>query len=311
MTARDRVRAPSSCSTRWSARPAWARRWRRSARASTSRWPTRSRSSSGGELVTQLAEATGRADHPRRLRALGAAPAHLRPSGPERSTSSYSPPAAGPFRGRSARGARGRERRGGPPAPDLGDGRQDHDRLGDADEQGPRADRGPSPVRHALRPHRRRRAPAVDRALLRRAVRRRGARAPRPPRHARADLLRAALPRPRRRPGPPARPGRGRRADLRAGRHRGVPLPAPGARGRRRRRDRAVRAERRQRGRRARVPRRAAWTSSASRRSSRRRSSACPPGPCGRSTRCTRPTARRAPWRPSSWPPSAPGEALG
>ena len=107
----------------------------------------------------------------------------------------------GPFRGRTPRRARGRQRRGGPPAPDVGDGRQDHDRLGDAHEQGPRADRGPSPVRHAVRPHRRRRAPAVGGALLRPAVRRRRARAPRLPRHARADLLRPALPRPRRRPG--------------------------------------------------------------------------------------------------------------
>jgi hypothetical protein len=79
----------------------------------------------------------------------------------------------GPFRGRSPRRARGRERRRGPPAPHMGHGGQDHDRLGHADEQGPRAHRGPPPLRHALRPHRRGRASAVGRALLRPAVRRR------------------------------------------------------------------------------------------------------------------------------------------
>ena len=52
-----------------------------------------------------------------------------------------------------------------------------------------------------VRPHRGRRAPAVDRPQHDHAVRRRRARAPRQPRHARADLLRAALPRPRRRAG--------------------------------------------------------------------------------------------------------------
>jgi 1-deoxy-D-xylulose-5-phosphate reductoisomerase len=52
--------APTSCSTRSWARPASGRRSRRWGRASTSRWPTRSRSVVGGELVTALAEATGR-----------------------------------------------------------------------------------------------------------------------------------------------------------------------------------------------------------------------------------------------------------
>jgi hypothetical protein len=64
---------------------------------------------------------------------------------------------------------------------------------------------------------------AVDRALLRAAVRRRRARAPRPPRHARPDLLRAAPSRPRRRADARARPRRGRRADVRAGRHDAFP----------------------------------------------------------------------------------------
>ena len=57
----------------------------------------------------------------------------------------------GPFRGRSlaalVRGDRGRCAE----APDLADGPEDHHRLGDADEQGPRGDRGALAVRRARR----------------------------------------------------------------------------------------------------------------------------------------------------------------
>ena len=55
----------------------------------------------------------------------------------------------GPFRGRTD--LDGVTPRGGARAPDLGDGGQDHDRLGDPDEQGLRGDRGPPPVRRRLR----------------------------------------------------------------------------------------------------------------------------------------------------------------
>ena len=48
----------------------------------------------GGELVSALAEATGARDHPGRLRALGAPPADLAPSGPAPSTGWCSPPRA-------------------------------------------------------------------------------------------------------------------------------------------------------------------------------------------------------------------------
>ncbi len=67
----------------------------------------------------------------------------------------------------------------------------------------------------------------------------------------------------------PVRPldlARGRRADLRAGGRGGVPVPAARARGRDRGRDGAVRPERRERGRGARVPVGAARRSSGSRR---------------------------------------------
>ena len=132
----------------------------------------------GGELVTQLAEATG---------------AQILPVDSEHSALFQL------HRGRGPRGHRGparhhrlgrpvpraqrrragrRDRGGGAQAPDLGHGRQDHHRLGDADEQGARAHRGPPPLRHAVRPHRRGRAPAVDRARPGAPVRRRLARAP-------------------------------------------------------------------------------------------------------------------------------------
>ena len=48
------------------------------------------------------------------------------------------------------RGAGEGEREGGARAPHVEDGPEDHDRLGDADEQGPRGDRGALPVRAGL-----------------------------------------------------------------------------------------------------------------------------------------------------------------
>ena len=50
----------------------------------------------------------------------------------------------------AARGAAGCDRQAGAGPSDLGDGRQDHHRLGDPDEQGPRGDGGPPSVRDAL-----------------------------------------------------------------------------------------------------------------------------------------------------------------
>ena len=98
----------------------------------------------GGELVTALAEATDAriipvdSEHSALFQLIGAE----RP-GPRGAT--------GPHRlGRSVPGPHRPLRRdagGGARAPHLGDGRQDHDRLGDPDQQGLRADRGASPVR--------------------------------------------------------------------------------------------------------------------------------------------------------------------
>ena len=100
----------------------------------------------------------------------------------------------GPFRGRTRERARRRDRRGGARAPDVEHGAEDHDRLGDAREQGARADRGALPLRAPLRPDRGGRPPDLDRPRARPLPRRRRARAPRLSRHARADLVRAHLP---------------------------------------------------------------------------------------------------------------------
>ena len=78
----------------------------------------------------------------------------------------------GPFRGRSAAQLDARHRRRRAEASDVADGPQDHDRLRDADEQGPRSDRGALAVRRRRRSDRRRRASAVGRALDGRADRR-------------------------------------------------------------------------------------------------------------------------------------------
>ncbi len=121
-------------------------------------------------------------------------------------------------------------RRAGPP--DMVDGAEDHDRLVHAHEQGPRGDRGPRAVRHRLRPHRHRRAPAVDRALHGGAARRVDPGPAVEPRHAPPHRLRPRLARPR---GDAVR-GDGLvgpdEPDLRAARPHGVPLHRAGLRSR-------------------------------------------------------------------------------
>ena len=100
----------------------------------------------------------------------------------------------GPFRGRSRERARKRHGRGGARTSDLDDGTKDHCGLRDAREQGARADRGALALRHPVRADRGRRASELDRALARALPRRSAARASRPARHARADLVRAHVP---------------------------------------------------------------------------------------------------------------------
>ncbi len=126
----------------------------------------------GGELVTALAEATGARIIPvdsehSALHQLSAAE-----TGNGRATRADSLRRAVPGPHRPSRC----DPRGGARPPHLGDGRQDHDRLRHADQQGPRGDRGASPVRGALRADRGGRPPAVDRPRDGAAQRRRVAR---------------------------------------------------------------------------------------------------------------------------------------
>ncbi len=88
----------------------------------------------GGDLTMALAEATGArllpvdSEHSALFQLIGA---ERSPGTIDRLVLTAS---GGPFRGRTD--LDGRQRRGGACPPDLGDGRADHDRLGDADEQG-------------------------------------------------------------------------------------------------------------------------------------------------------------------------------
>ena len=107
----------------------------------------------------------------------------------------------GPFRGWSAERPRDGHPGAGRSAPHLVDGPDEHAQLGDAGQQGPRADRDASAVRHRLRPHRGRGPPAVDRALDGHLHRRLDPRAGQPAGHEAADRAGAGLAGPRARRG--------------------------------------------------------------------------------------------------------------
>ena len=114
-------------------------------------------------------------------------------------------------------------------------------------------------------PDRGRRPSDLDRALARPLPGRRAARASRPARHARADLLRAHLPRARRRAAPSRSTSRrGSTSASRRSDDGDVPAAAARARGGRARRHVPVRVQRGERGRRGGVPRRRASASSRS-----------------------------------------------
>ena len=144
-----------------------------------------------------------------------------------------------------------------------------------------------------LRPDRGRDPPALDRARPRPLPRRRRDRAPRQPRHARADLLRAHLPR----AGGDARAAaRAAHARVPRARPRDVPDARARPRGRRARRHLPVRLQRRQRGRRAGVPRGADRLPRHRRRPSRTSSRASTARRRATSTSSSRPTAAPASW---------------
>ncbi len=93
-----------------------------------------------------------------------------------------------------ARGARISDRGGRSRASDVVHGPQDHGRLRDPREQGPRAHRSALPLRPSVREDRGRRASDVGRPRARAVPGRRSARAPRVPGHARSDLVRTHAP---------------------------------------------------------------------------------------------------------------------
>ena len=170
----------------------------------------------GGELVTALAEATGARLIP--IDSEHTAIHHLLTGEPPGVVEKLIITASGgPFRGRKLEELQGVtvEQALNHPTWSMG-GKITIDSR-DADEQGPGGDGGPPPLRHAVRPHRRRRAPAVDHPRARRssATARRKAHMGYPG-HARRDRLRAAPPRPRRPADRAAGPGQARQLDFEA-----------------------------------------------------------------------------------------------
>ena len=146
----------------------------------------------GGELVMALSRGHRRPARARGLRALGAAPAARRRAPGTRRRRSCSRRPAGRSAAAPRRSSRASRVEQALRHPTWAMGGQDHDRLGHPDEQGPRGDRGALAVRH-------RRTTASTWSCIRsrsctpscELVRRRRARAPRAPGHARPDRLRA------------------------------------------------------------------------------------------------------------------------
>ena len=252
-------RSPRAPTSTWCCAPRRARRRsrpcsRRSRRGRRSRWRTRKCSSWPARSMTDAARRRGveilpvDSEHNAIHQCV-----HGRPS---REISRLILTASGgPFRGHSAEALAAVAPRRRAEAPDVADGAEDHDRLGDADEQGARGHRGAVAVRRPARSDRRRRAPAVGRALDGGDDRRVDPRAARRHRHAAADPVRLLVSRTvvvaAAAPGPRAL----RAARLPPARPREVPRPAPRVPGPRNRRRPAGRAQRGQRGGRRGVPR--------------------------------------------------------
>ena len=135
-------------------RDAVGARARRHARAREQGEPRRRR-----RARARRAGAGRRAAAAGRQRALGALPVPRRARRADTVDSLVLTASGGPFRGRTRAELAERRRRGGARASDLEHGAEDHRRLGDAREQGPRADRGALPLRPPVRPDRGRRAP--------------------------------------------------------------------------------------------------------------------------------------------------------
>ena len=216
------------CSTPSSASRASARRSGRSSTASPSRsrtrrasspqasWRVRARERGGGTIVPVDSEHS-------------ALHQCLEGREPETVLGLVLTASGGPFRGRSRAELEGVTPEEALAHPTWRMGPEDHDRLGDAREQGSRADRGPLALRRPRRPDRGRGASDLRRPLARSLPRRGAARASRPARHARSDLVRAHLPGAR---GDRRRPAsaRGPRPLVRARRRRGLSAARRGPR---------------------------------------------------------------------------------
>ena len=201
---------------RGSPRDALGARARRRPRAREQGEPRRRR-----RARPRRARAGSRADPAGRQRALGALPV---PRGTRAGAGRHARAhrLGRPVPRPHARRARGRHARAGARTSDLAHGAEDHGGLRNAREQRARGDRGALSVRRAIRPHRGRDPADVDRALARPLPRRRRARASRLSGHARADLVRAHVPRARCDAAAAARP-HGADTRVLAARHGDVP----------------------------------------------------------------------------------------
>ena len=207
-----------------------------------------------GEAVMAAAARLRRGGPPRRLGALRAPPGAPRRA-PLRGRAARPDGLRRPVPDAAPRDVRRDHDRGRPRPPDLEDGAEDHDRLGDDDEQGARGHRGALALRRPARAARRRHPPPVDHPLDGRVGGRIGPRADVAERHALPDPLRPDVPRARPDAPPEARPRLPREARARAARREALPGGSARLRGAPGRRDGPRRPERGQRGRRRRVPR--------------------------------------------------------
>ena len=199
------ARWPTSASTAWSGSPACASRWPRWRPGKRLALANKESLIAGGPVVRSVLARPGAghivpvdSEHGAVHQCLAAS----RRRRPDRVARIVLTASGGPFRGRSRAELADVTVDDALAHPTWSMGPEDHRRLVHAHEQGPRGHRGPRAVRrrlrHRLRPHRGRGAPAVDRALDGRVQRRLDHRPALPARHAPADRLRAGLARPHR-----------------------------------------------------------------------------------------------------------------
>ena len=193
-----RTRTPTSCSTRSSASPGCPQPWPRSEHGKVLALANKESLIAGGPVVAAARE-QGKGELVPVDSEHSALYQALRSGTHDEVRRLIVTASGGPFRGRTREELALVTVADALEAPDVGHGRQDHDRLVDAHEQGARGDRGARAVRGRLRPDRRRRAPPVGGARHGRVHRRRHGRAAVDARHAPSDRARTGRPRPSRR----------------------------------------------------------------------------------------------------------------